>query len=207
MYIELIDLLRCPRPHEDSWLVAAFEEMEHRFVVRGSLGCPVCGNRYSIVNGVANLTVASVNSVERGEARLSTPDGELPIRVAAMLGLGAPGALVILGGEACMLARPLSELVSARVIAVNPPAAMQESDMVAIIRCDERVALAPRSADGMMLDQGTLIVLGADPGPLKTGGRLVIPASGTLPADCRELARDELDVVAERSGELVSLSR
>ena len=31
----MIDLLRCPREHEETWLVAAFNRMEGRFIVEG----------------------------------------------------------------------------------------------------------------------------------------------------------------------------
>jgi hypothetical protein len=42
MHIEFIDLLRCPNPHEETWLVAALHRMDGRLVIDAKLGCPVC---------------------------------------------------------------------------------------------------------------------------------------------------------------------
>ena len=41
MFIELIDTLRCPTPHDESWLVLAADRMAARHVVEGTVGCPV----------------------------------------------------------------------------------------------------------------------------------------------------------------------
>jgi uncharacterized protein YbaR (Trm112 family) len=53
VFVELIDALRCPRPHADTWLVAAAAETRDRCVVRGALGCPTCRAEYPITGGVA----------------------------------------------------------------------------------------------------------------------------------------------------------
>jgi hypothetical protein len=37
MFIELVDALRCPVPHEESWLVASADRMEARHIVDGTL--------------------------------------------------------------------------------------------------------------------------------------------------------------------------
>ena len=52
MFVELIELLRCPRPHEEAQLVASASRTEARHIVEGLLGCPVCGAEFRIVNGV-----------------------------------------------------------------------------------------------------------------------------------------------------------
>jgi len=43
VFVELIEALRCPRPHEDAHLVASATRTEARHIVDGVLGCPVCG--------------------------------------------------------------------------------------------------------------------------------------------------------------------
>ena len=58
MFVELIDALRCPRAHEDTWLVAAAAETRDRCVVHGSLGCPVCRATFPIAGGVARFDQA-----------------------------------------------------------------------------------------------------------------------------------------------------
>ena len=42
MFVEIIDLLRCPNAHAESWLVAAAARTVGRHIVEGTLGCPVC---------------------------------------------------------------------------------------------------------------------------------------------------------------------
>ncbi|MEO8575536.1 MAG: hypothetical protein ABI556_02495, partial [Gemmatimonadales bacterium] len=89
MYIELIDLLRCPREHADSWLVAAFNKMDGRFVVEGKLGCPVCSATYGIREGIADLS-EDPYEVTHGCGRLGDPEEEAAVRAAALLGLTKP---------------------------------------------------------------------------------------------------------------------
>jgi len=208
VYIEFIDLLRCPRPHEDSWLVAAFDTMHGRFVVRGSLGCPVCGSRYAIIDGIAMLTD---NDPPTGQApgvdAARGDDAEEAARAAAMLSLAQPGALVVLSGDSCRLASALSELAGARVLALNPAVAIDETEGVAVLRCDGVIPIAPRAADGLMLGNSNLDVLSGASGVLRTGGRLVLPAGTPLAPGFQLLANDDRYVVSERIADLVSLSR
>ena len=42
-------------PHEASWLVVSFARRDGRFIVEGTLGCPVCHRQYPIRDGVARL--------------------------------------------------------------------------------------------------------------------------------------------------------
>ena len=92
MFIELIDMLRCTRPHEDSWLVATFHEMLERDVVQGLLSCPVCTARYPITGGVAYFD--ELPGAGDNEADGTMDDGT---RIAAYLNLVEPG-VVVLGG-------------------------------------------------------------------------------------------------------------
>ena len=55
MFVELVDALRCVRPHEDAWLVAATRRTEHRHILDGVLGCPVCRTEYPVRDGVADF--------------------------------------------------------------------------------------------------------------------------------------------------------
>ena len=55
MFIELVDSLRCPNDHAETWLVATCDAMRGRDIVTGTLGCPICRAQYAIVDGaVAN---------------------------------------------------------------------------------------------------------------------------------------------------------
>ena len=212
MFIELIDLLRCPREHDDSWLVAAFTRMDQRFVIQGKLGCPVCGESYRIENGIADLrgseavgdTPDNRKHLEDALADRTSPDDVM--RFAAMLGLTRPGSLVVMEGETAGLAVALSEMTEARVIALNPPGQLSESERVGVVLGDRRIPLAPASVDGIVLGSQTASF--ADSGRvLKPGGRFIAAAHTDIGPRFRELARDERHVVAESIGPLIPLTR
>ena len=199
MFIELIDLLRCPVDHEDSWLVAAFTRMDGRFVIEGKLGCPVCSASYAVTRGIAVFADSEISPVSSS----SSPDEAM--RVAALLGLTRPGALILLDEEAAGAAADVAALAECRVIAMNAPALMEESERVGLIHCDARIPIAPGSVDG--------IVFSGDEGGfsdaarvLRPGGRIIAPARSRLHPAFREMARDERSVVAELVGPLVTLS-
>lgn len=219
MHIEFIDLFRCPLPHEETWLVAAFSQVSGRFVVEGKLGCPVCGAEYPIRSGVADFGdwsgITRNRPASEGDAADASPPlaaagDEEVMRVAAMLALSRPGMLVLLGGSMTPLAHHLSTLASVRVVTLNATSAdSEESEAVASIRVDAAIPVASRSVDGIALDaRGISSVPVAEVARvLKPGGRLAAPVSLTLPASMREIARDDRHVVAESVGELVILGR
>lgn len=229
MHIELIDLLRCPRQHEDSWLVASFARMEGRLVVEGTLGCPVCGEQYPIRDGIPEFDPPeqkiSGKAREQAAARYPIPGTRYPVPVtrpatgepgaehamqmAAMLSLTRPGALAVLQGETSRYASEVRNLVAARVIALNPPGGVvDDQEGIACVQCSGAIPLAARSADGVALDASAAPSLVSDAGRvLRQGGRLVVAAGTPLPPVFRELARDARYVVAELTGELVRLSR
>lgn len=219
MHIEFIDLFRCPRPHEETWLVAALSQMSGRFVIDGKLGCPVCGAEYPIRNGVAVFgepsgagfsPLASVGDSVVGSPGLAEAGDEEPIRIAAMLGLSRPGMLVVLVGGMAAFAHQLSSLTSARVVTLNSTSAgAEDSESVASICSRASIPLASRSVDGMALDAGDIgsVSLAEVARLLKPRGRLSAPVSVTLPASMREILRDDRHVVAESVGELITLGR
>lgn len=214
MFIEFIDLLRCPRTHPDSWLVAAFQKMDGRFVVTGKLGCPVCDSIYPITAGVADLRSEPLDGTRAIAVAVDSADfaeqekEENAVRVAAFLGLTKPDALVVLAGQSANLGASLSALAEARVIGLNPVFEGHGTEGVAAVLADFRFPLAPFSVDGMVLDRGSNPMLAADAARvLRQGGRLVAPATLQLGPGFRELARDDNQVVAESIGELVSISR
>jgi len=206
MHIEFIDLFRCPEPHEETWLVAAFSRMEERIVIEGRLGCPICKTEYAIVNGVV---VFGETAAKQGMGA-TPPSAEAVTRLAAMLGMLRPGMLVLLTGSLAARSHELSSLVSGRVLVLNPiPALVTDSESVGSIRTGSAIPVASRSVDGIALDTATddAIMLGEIVRVLRPGGRLVAPASMSLPGGMRQLARDEQYVVAESVGELVTLGR
>lgn len=210
MYIELIDLLRCPNLHEESWLVAAFNRMDGRFIIDGRLGCPVCSAGYPILDGVADFRPApSAVSAGASPRAVQADERDEAMRVAAMLGLIRAGSVAVLSGMPADIAGIVAELASARVVALDPTATQrEEKENVAVVLSGDRLPLASGSVDGVML--GT--TASSDEVReavriLKTGGRLVVSADTPLGGNLRQLARDDRYVVAESTGPLVGLSR
>lgn len=203
MFIELIDLLRCPVPHEDSWLVAAFTEMDGRFVRKGKLGCPVCSNTYPIIDGTAHFAPAG----SPGAGVPSAVSEEEVVRAAALLGLTRPGAILVVMGSAVALATQLAEMTDSKLIVVNPRIQMDETERVGIVTAGDRIPLADNSADGMIMDDSSISLIPEAARLLRTGGRIVAGAAAEPGPRFHELARDERNVVAESRGPMVGLTR
>ena len=83
MFIELVDALRCPNAHEESWLVASAARMEFRHIVEGTLGCPVCKAQYPVRRGVVDFRRAGTSTVPQH----APPDETEAARLAAFLDL------------------------------------------------------------------------------------------------------------------------
>lgn len=205
MHIEFIDKLRCPNVHEDSWLVAAFYEMEGRVVIEGKLGCPVCGAEYFIRRGVAIFDGADA-SLGGSPANDPESDGTM---IAALLDLARPGLFALLAGEWARESDAVAELSGARIIALNSPSRLRGSDAVAEVRAVYPIPLAGHSLDGVALDRAhsTPAMLAEAARLLRPRGRLLVRGEAQLSQQFHELARDSNQVVAESVGELVSLRR
>lgn len=209
MFIDLVDTLRCVEPHEESWLVASFDEMDGRVIVRGTLGCPVCRRRYRVVDRVVWLgmdpdSAGPPLSVVSDEADES---GDEVTRLAALLGLAEPGGLCVLEGRWAMLAPALLALLDTRVLALNPAAPLLPAEGISVLRTPDTLPLAASVARGVALGERadraqhslTTVAVGAVHA-LARGGRLLAPAALALPAGVQELARDERHWVGERLG-------
>src|SRR3954453_2574729 len=143
MFIELLDLLRCVRPHEGTWLVASFSSVSNRFVEEAKLGCPSCSAEYWIRGGVADFSGgAKLPDCEAERSHSSHRREELATRAGAYLDVTEPGATVILGGLWAYAAQKLSEMTHTRVLAVNAPSGVQESESVGLLRVANEIPLA-----------------------------------------------------------------
>jgi uncharacterized protein YbaR (Trm112 family) len=200
MYIELIDLLRCPVEHEETWLVASFDKMDGRFIVTGKLGCPVCSATYEILDGVARFSSAQIPS---DHAESSDED---VIRTAALLNLTRPDSLAVLCGSEAKAANRVSEMTQARIIVLNPQSHVEETERVGVVLCENRIPLASASVDAIALgDAGSLVHDAAR--VLKAGGRISAESSVELGGQFRTLARDSRNVVGEVVGPMIQLGR
>jgi uncharacterized protein YbaR (Trm112 family) len=209
MFIELIDLLRCPADHPPINLVAVIVAREDRRVIDGVLGCPTCRREYAITGGIAWFT-ASTNA-----AGIGTPgswsgaaDDDGPLRAGAFLS-ASDGGIYALIGEWARDAAGLADIAGARVFAVNPAGPVEQSEQVGTLYCDARLPFRDESLSGIAIGAPGQSEHDAESAmrSLSAGGRMVAPAWMRLPAELDELARDDSVWIGEKRGPLVSLHR
>jgi hypothetical protein len=190
------------RSHEDSWLVARADELVGRHIVRGELGCPVCGARYPVLDGVADFTG---DARESSEARIvDAPravsfDGGLALRAAALLALIEPGGIVVLAGEWSAAASEILEMTeNVQLLALDYAPGMRSGGALSLARIGDVLPLAAGAARGIALDaaHATPSLLDGAARALAPGGRLIAPSSARLPDSLQELARDARHWVA-----------
>ena len=194
MFIELVDALRCPVPHEESWLVAAARRMEFRHIVDGTLGCPVCHAEYPVTRGVVDFRRGSGLPLP-AEAPPNEADAT---RLAALLDLTDRAGFAVLVGAWSVQAPLLRALVETPLVVVDPPGGTEGEPGISVIRCDAELPLAEGAARGTAVDATSVARVASAVRATRAKGRLVLPAGVTLPAGVRELARDAGVVVAER---------
>jgi uncharacterized protein YbaR (Trm112 family) len=194
MFIELVDSLRCPVAHEDSWLVAAATRTEFRHIVEGTLGCPVCHAAYPVRRGVADFRTGAM-AIATPEVM---PDEQEATRLAAFLDLTDRTGFAVLMGEWSAHAPVLRGLVETPIIIVDPAQGTEGEPGISVIRCDGELPLAAGSARGVAMDGGGDARVASAVRATRTKGRIVAPATLPLPAGATELVRDERAWVAER---------
>ena len=208
MFIELVDVLRCPNRHEETWLVLAADRTAGRDIIEGTLGCPICHTEYSIVAGVARFGQAATR-------RMSPPDESESLRLTALLDLSDARGYAILVGETGSHAPGMRELTDVQLLLVDPPAGVDMGNGLSGLTTNatSHLPLAAASARAIALDDGTTpAMLDATLSVLAPGGRLLAPVRLPLPDAVSELARDDRHWLAERlrtpvSSGIVSIDR
>jgi uncharacterized protein YbaR (Trm112 family) len=144
MFIELTDILRCPEPHDEAYLVLIPDEMAERSVRTGRLGCPVCHREYLIHQGVADFGDAAP------PADLPSP-AIGPEALAAFLGLGGPGGYVGIVGGDLEVGKELVQVVpGVHFVLINPPPGDDELPMLSLLRAGS-IPIKSRSLRGVVL--------------------------------------------------------
>ena len=209
MFIEILDLLRCINPHEDTWLVASLKAVSNRFVLDATLGCPVCHAEYPIRRGIADFRVGG--EIVHQASKSSPPAErreELATRIGAFLNATEPGATLVLGGSWAEAAQELSVMTETRILAVNPGKRVEESESVGLLRVSREIPLAPASVLGAAFDASfSPENISSAMKVVRPGGRIVGPAAIDPPSDLAILARDDDYWVAEKPAEMISLRR
>ena len=196
MFIELTDHLRCPAPHEESFLVLLPDVIERRSVRRGLLGCPACNASYRIEEGVARFGGGAAPAV-------AAPVAPPPVEgVAAFLGLSGPGGYVALVGDVASLAGELATAVpGVHLVGVNAPAGTTEAERVSLLEAPA-LPIKARQLRGVVLGGG----YGGDPAWVAEGVRVLLPGlrlAGAGPAP----ATGSVELLAEAGGWWVARKR
>ncbi len=209
MFIELIDLLRCINAHDDTWLVASFKTVSNRFVLEANLGCPSCSAQYPIRAGIADFSAGeAVPSCEAERAAASHTREELATRVGAYLSTTEPGATIVLGGVWAYAAQELSEMAEVRVLALNAPDEVKESQTVGLLHVGSEISVAPGSVLGVALDAWfPAKIVASAVRAVRPGGRIVGPVVIPAPPELSVLAHDGTYWVAQKAPEVIKLSR
>lgn len=201
MLLELTEVLRCPRDHEESFVVCVAYQAEGRQVVRGVVGCPHCQAEFPIREGVLDLRESEGTEGTEGGGAVR-PYARTPVRptegpltaeaLATFLDLRGPGGYVLLAGGAARLAGAFATLVpGVHVVAVNGPPdvapAAECSWVVSPLRFPLKasqvrgVALGAGCAGEPWLAEATRVLL--------RGLRLVVEDERASPEGVSELAR------------------
>ena len=202
MFIELVDSLRCLGAHDETWLVAAVTRMDGRHIAEGTLGCPICRREYPVRGGVGWFTSSPSEPVpDRLTPVAAGRDEARVVRAAALLGLLDSGGIVCLGDSWVECADSLAELGPAHVVVLNAAPGAGSHQSVSSLVVDDRLPFATGSLRGAALGAGaaSASLLASAAGLLRSRGRLVAPASASIPDGMIELARDADDWVAERA--------
>ncbi|HEY5060677.1 MAG TPA: hypothetical protein VII52_04025 [Gemmatimonadaceae bacterium] len=184
MFVPLVDILRCTRPHADTWLVASIDRADGRYIVDGVLGCPTCLAEYPIRNGIAFF------SPPRSWAAQMQPDETSAVRVAAALDLTDARMTAVLHGSWGVHGQLIVGVSPSQLLLLNPPDEVVVGDGVSGV-VSEVAPLAAGSVSAAAIDTTmTPTLLESLRRSLRAGGRLLGPTVLAVPGGFTELARD-----------------
>ena len=180
MFIELTEILRCPRDHAESYMVAAPMTMEGRLITRGVVGCPECRAEFPIVDGVAYFGApGGPRGPATGASTASAPDYDAS-GLAAFLNLDGPGGYAALVGRAARFGPEMAALIpGVHFVAVNPPAGVGPGAMLSVLESPHGIPFKSSSLRA--------VALGAD----HAGEPWLGEASRVLLAGLRLVVEDE----------------
>jgi len=183
VFIELTDLLRCPNPHDESFLVLLPDQMNGRSVRTGQLGCPVCGQTFELMDGVFDAGGAPAASGEN--------TGLTAEHVSVLIGLSGPGGYLALVGPVASLWEEVAQLnPGVALVAMNPPQDVKDSDGISVVR-GGMIPLKSRSLRGVVLGKP----YADDPAWVRDAARLVLPGLRVV-GEGDQPPEDLIDVMA-----------
>jgi len=209
MFVELVELLRCPADHAESQLVAAAARTDDRHIVDGVLGCPVCGAEYPIAAGVARIgEPPPAPAPAPVPAPVPAPGDGLALRIAAFLDLTDARGFALLVGAWCGHVDAIQRITETPLVALNPPGPVTGLPAGVVLSSVAPFAAGALRAAALDADAPPALHAGVVRA-VRAGGRIMAPVDAPVPAGVRELDRDAAHWVGERvaSPRLVSLER
>ena len=178
-------MLRCVRPHAETWLVASIERADERFIIEGTLGCPSCLAEYPIREGVVYFSDRPLRA-----SRVEPRETEA-IRLAAALDLTEPRMVAVLHGAWGAHAQLVRSISPVQLLLLDPPAGITSGDGVSMLVGDT-APFAQASVDAVALDADASDAMVASlRASLRRGARMLAPIAARIPDGFTELARDD----------------
>jgi len=178
VHIDLTEMLRCPEPHDEAFLVMSTGEMRGRMVRSGLLGCPVCGREYPLIKGVARF---SGIGEQRAVSSALPVDAE---SLQALLDLSGPGGYVVLVGNAARHAVGLAGLMGGiHFVGIDAPPDVEELPVLSLLSCDSMIPLRRAMARAVVVgrDHAEAAWLAEAERILLPGRRLVVEREDVTP--------------------------
>jgi uncharacterized protein YbaR (Trm112 family) len=188
MFIEITEILRCPRQHEESYVICGPVTMEGRDVVRGGIVCPACRAEYPIVDRIAFF--GPPDEPVQG-ARAAAASSLTAEAVVTFLDLQGEGGYVVTVGAAGRLGPALgAALPGVGIVAVNPPAGTAPSDGLSVIVSPRALPVRAKSVRAVVVggDAAAGPWLDASVAALLPGLRIVVEDQAASPAGITRLA-------------------
>ena len=150
MFIEVAEVLRCPREHDQVMCVVRADEIVGRTVIRGVIGCPRCNAEYPIDAGVADFAPLSAPDDAPSDVSVSA---DAPA-VGALLGIAGPGGYVVLAGSASRLGVGLASLFGGiHFLALNAPDDVAASPSLTLLHGSHPFPLRTSTARGVVVGE------------------------------------------------------
>lgn len=208
MHIELTEMLRCPEPHAEGFLVMSTGEMVGRMVRSGVLACPACQREYPILKGIVEFSGRETEATRRAAPGATRPPSSIPRPAAdpetlqALLDLSGPGGYVVLLGTAARHAAGLAGLMAGiHFVGVNAPADAEELPVLSLLECRRSVPLRQAMARAVVVggDRVDAAWLAEAQRVLLPGRRLVVESDAVaVPPGITRLALERGLLVGER---------
>ena len=163
MHIELTEMLRCPEPHGEAFLVMSTGEMLGRMVRSGMLGCPICRREFPIIKGIVDFSGMGKGEKGKVDDHQATPHSPFPFpavdpqTLQALLDLSGPGGYVVLVGAAARHAVGLAGLMGGiHFIGINPPPDVEELPVLSLLVSPGMIPLRQTVARGVVVGSDRL---------------------------------------------------